>query len=104
MPHVYVLTSQKRGTLYIGVTSDLAKRIAEHRANIKAAFTSRHRVKRLVLIEEAPDMLSAIAREKQLKSWHRDWKINLIESRNPDWRDLALDLGFAPIRSAPPSS
>jgi putative endonuclease len=94
VPHVYILASQKRGTLYIGVTSDLPKRIAEHRAGDKSGFASRYVVKRLVLIEEAPDMLTAIAREKQLKRWHRDWKIGLIEQANPDWRDLAVDLGF----------
>ena len=97
-PAVYILASQVRGTLYVGVTSDLPGRLYQHREGITRGFTHRHRVKRLVLIETYPDMESAIRREKQLKRWHRAWKIALIEASNPDWRDLAVDLGFAPYR------
>ena len=93
-PVVYILASQTRGTLYMGVTSDLRKRVHEHRAEATVGFTSRHGVKRLVHVESCPDMASAIAREKQLKNWRREWKMALIEEHNPTWRDLALDLGF----------
>jgi putative endonuclease len=98
-PCVYILAGQRRGTLYIGVTSDLRRRIHEHRAGIRSGFASRYGVMRLVLIEAFPDMASAIAREKQLKRWHRDWKIAHIEASNPGWRDLAIDLGFLPLTS-----
>ncbi|MDO6416495.1 GIY-YIG nuclease family protein [Sphingomonas sp. BIUV-7] len=97
-PCAYILASGKRGTLYIGVTSDLPKRLHQHRTRVTKGFADRHSVKRLVLIEVCPDMVTAIAREEQLKNWHRDWKIALIEATNPDWRDLAVDLGFAPFR------
>jgi putative endonuclease len=99
-PCVYILASGKHGALYVGVTSNLLKRLHEHRTGTTKGFTDRYGVKRLVLIEPCPDMASAIAREKQLKRWHREWKINLIEATNPDWRDLAVDLGFPPFRQA----
>jgi putative endonuclease len=95
-PYVYILASQPRGTLYIGVTSDLAKRLYEHRNNLVPGFTSRYRVHRLVHAESQATMPLAIAREKQLKNWHRQWKINLIEAGNPDWIDLALAWNLAP--------
>lgn len=90
-PCTYILANQKRGTLYIGVTSDLAKRMWQHRNGTTGGFTSRYRVFRLVHAEFFETMPDAITREKQLKRWHRQWKINLIEEENPDWRDLALD-------------
>ena len=96
-PAVYILASQKRGTLYIGVSSDPIGRIYQHRAETMPGFTSRYGVKRLVWIEVHERMDIAIAREKQLKRWHRQWKINLIEALNPGWRDLALDYGFEPL-------
>ena len=100
-PCTYILASQKRGTLYIGVTSDLAVRIHQHR-NASAGFTARYRVFRLVHVEFFDDMAGAIAREKQLKRWHRAWKIGLIEESNPDWRDLAVTFGIAePLRRGP---
>jgi putative endonuclease len=95
---VYILASQTRGTLYIGVTSDLTRRVAEHRSGDVPGFTATHGVKRLVHIAECTGMATAMAREKQLKRWHRAWKIALIEETNPAWRDLAIDLGFAPLR------
>ncbi|HEX7852971.1 MAG TPA: GIY-YIG nuclease family protein [Sphingobium sp.] len=93
-PCVYILASQKRGTLYIGVTSDLIARLHQHRTKAVAGFTSRYSVHRLVWFEIGGSMEAAILREKQLKNWRRDWKVNLIEAGNPDWKDLALDLGF----------
>lgn len=89
-PCTYILASQKRGTLYIGVTSDLAARVWMHREGRGSRFTSRYGVTRLVLMEFFDTMDLAIAREKQLKSWRRRWKIELIEETNPDWSDLLL--------------
>ena len=107
-PFVYILASQFRGTIYIGVTSDLMRRIWEHRAGIRSGFATRYAVHRLVRFEPFGDMESAIAREKQLKRWHRRWKINLIEEMNPHWEDLAVGLGFDPLpqqgERGPPSS
>ena len=85
---VYVLASQKNGTLYIGVTGDPAGRISQHRDGWFEGFTKRYGVKRLVWYEAHDDPSAAITREKQLKNWHRAWKIRLIEEKNPDWRDL----------------
>ncbi len=96
-PCVYILTSQPRGTLYIGVTSDLIGRLWQHRNGVVEGFTSRYNVHRLVRYELFGEMEGAILREKQLKRWHRQWKINLIESENPDWHDLAIGLGFPPV-------
>ena len=100
-PCVYILASKPFGTLYIGVTSNLIARLHQHRAGQVPGFTKRYGVSRLVRYEMLGDMDSAIAREKQLKRWHRQWKINLIESENPDWHDLAIGLGFAPIKPHP---
>ena len=86
-PCVYILASQRNGTLYVGVTSNLLKRVWEHRNGVVSGFTQRYRIHHLVYFEQAADMLSAIAREKQLKRWKRQWKINLIEQTNPAWDD-----------------
>jgi putative endonuclease len=96
-PRVYILASREYGTLYIGVSSDLLARIYQHRSNATQGFTSRYSVYRLVRFEFYETMPEAIAREKQLKRWHRQWKINLIESENPDWHDLAPGLGLTPL-------
>jgi putative endonuclease len=96
-PCVYFLASQDRGTLYIGMTSNLMARMYQHRTKSIQGFTSRYAVFRLVRYELHNDMPTAIAREKQLKNWHRDWKINLILSENPQWIDLAVGLGFEPL-------
>jgi putative endonuclease len=96
-PCVYILASDRNGTIYIGVTSDLLKRLYQHRSETLDGFTSRYDVAKLVRYEQFEDMSTAIAREKQLKRWHRAWKINLIESDNPDWHDLAIGLGFEPL-------
>jgi len=102
-PCVYILASRAYGTLYIGVTSDLIGRLYQHRTGQVKGFTSRYRVYRLVRFEQFETMYEAISREKQLKRWHRQWKINLIESENPHWADLAPSLGLPPL-SSPKSS
>ena len=94
-PCTYILASQKAGTLYIGVTSDIATRLWQHRSRIMPGFTTRYGALRLVHAEFFDRMDDAIAREKQLKRWHRQWKINLIETGNPEWRDLAIEWGIA---------
>ena len=97
LPCVYILASQEYGTLYIGVTSDLIARLHQHRNGQAKGFTSKYRVHRLVRFEQFETMHDAISREKQLKRWHRQWKINLIESDNPNWSDLAPTLGLEPL-------
>jgi putative endonuclease len=87
-PAVYILASKRNGTLYIGVTSDLVKRIWEHRNNMVEGFTKRYGVHHLVCYELHASMESAIEREKRLKNWKRSWKLDLIESANPNWQDL----------------
>ena len=86
--YVYLLASGKHGTLYVGVTSDLARRVYEHKAKAVRGFTSRYGVDRLVWFECYDDPTTAISREKEIKKWRRDWKISLIEEGNSDWRDL----------------
>ena len=86
--YVYILASKRNGTLYIGVTSDLIKRIYEHRNKLVPGFTSRYNVGMLVHFEAFNDIESAISREKQLKKWERKWKLDLIEEGNPSWKDL----------------
>jgi putative endonuclease len=85
---VYITTNRPNGTLYIGVTSDLARRVWEHREQAADGFTKRYRLKRLVWIEFHHDIRSAIQREKNMKHWPRAWKIDLILAHNPDWKDL----------------
>ena len=87
-PCVYILASERNGTLYIGVTSDLVKRIWEHKSDFVEGFTKQHQVHTLVWYEMHGNMESAITREKQLKEWKRQWKIELIEKSNPYWNDL----------------
>ena len=98
-PCVYILASQPRGTLYIGVTSDLVKRLWQHRQGVTGGFAAKYRVHRLVRYEMAGNMEQAILREKQLKNWHRQWKINLVEQDNHHWDDMAAGLGFEPLAS-----
>jgi putative endonuclease len=85
---VYLLASRKQGTLYVGVTRDLIRRIGEHKQKMKQGFTERYSVDRLVWFECFDDPSNAIKREKEIKKWRRVWKIALIEKANPDWRDL----------------
>ena len=87
-PCVYILASRQNGTLYMGVTSDLIKRCWEHRNGLVEGFTKRYRVHRLVYFELHQTMHDAISREKQVKKWNRDWKVELNESDNPEWNDL----------------
>ena len=87
-PADYILASRRNGTLYIGVTSDLCSRIAQHRDGSIPGFTKKYDVKTLVWFQYLDSMPAAIAREKQLKEWKRAWKLELIENSNPDWRDL----------------
>ena len=89
---VYIMASGQHGTLYIGVTSDLARRAYEHREGLVAGFTKTYGCKRLVWYEAFELMTDAIQREKSLKRWPRDWKVNLIESHNPQWGDLYATL------------
>ena len=87
-PSVYILSNKRNGTLYIGVTSDLVKRVWEHRNNLADGFSKRYGLHLLVWYELHENMESATTREKQMKKWDRTWKIKLIEKMNPDWRDL----------------
>ncbi|MBU1092222.1 GIY-YIG nuclease family protein [Patescibacteria group bacterium] len=86
--YVYIRTNKPRGVLYIGVTSQLLTRSEQHLISEADSFVKRYNLKRLVYLEEYPTIIEAIQREKQLKRWHREWKINLIEKDNPDWEDL----------------
>ena len=90
--YVYILASKINGTLYVGVTNDLIRRFHQHKGKLVPGFTSEYQADKLVYYEETNDIHSAIAREKQLKSWNRQWKIGLIETSNPDWNDLYFDL------------
>jgi putative endonuclease len=87
-PAVYILASQRNGTLYIGVTSNLVQRIWQHRQGEMDGFTRQYAIKQLVYYEQHTSMADAILREKQLKKWNRAWKLRLIEAHNPGWRDL----------------
>jgi putative endonuclease len=91
---VYMLASRRHGTLYLGVTNDLARRVHEHKAKRSAGFTARYAVDRLVWYEIYDRAIEAIQREKALKTWRRDWKIRLIEEANPDWSDLTASLSL----------
>jgi putative endonuclease len=91
-PCVYILASQRNGTLYIGVTSDLRKRVWEHSNDLVEGFTKTYGIHRLVYYELHGDMISAITREKQMKKWRRSWKLRLIEDRNPEWCDLREEI------------
>ena len=86
--YVYILASRKHGTLYIGVTRDLVRRVHEHKTKAVPGFTTKYGVDKLVLFEIYEDPVTAIAREKELKKWRRDWKTSLIEAKNPNWDDL----------------
>ena len=92
MFYVYILTNRKYGTLYTGVTNDLATRIALHRSGLGCEFVWKHRLFRLVCVQPFATAAEAIAQEKRLKKWQRHWKIRLIEKDNPDWRDLYEEL------------
>ena len=86
--YVYIMASQRNGTLYIGVTSDLIKRVYEHKEKLIKGFTSKYNVNKLVYFEVHSDIAEAILREKRIKKWNRVWKLKLIEKINPHWKDL----------------
>ena len=86
--YVYILASQRNGTLYIGVTDDLSRRVYEHKQGMIEGFTKTYNVKRLVWYEVYEEITFAIQREKQMKKWNRDWKLKVIEEINPEWNDL----------------
>ena len=88
---VYVLTNKTNKVLYVGVTNNLEKRMYEHKNKMVDGFSKKYNLTKLVYFEETSDALSAIEREKQLKNWHREWKMNLINRFNPDWRDLSVE-------------
>ena len=88
LPCVYLLASKRNGTLYVGVTSDLVKRVWEHKNDLVEGFTAKYGVHLLVYYEMHADMLGAITREKQIKKWDRSWKLKLVERNNPEWKDL----------------
>ena len=94
---VYIMASARNGTLYLGVTSDLTRRVSQHRAGVIKGFTSDYGVKMLVWFEHFEDIRTAIHRETQMKQWRRAWKLKTIQERNLAWRDLAIDLGFEPL-------
>jgi putative endonuclease len=96
-PCVYLLASRRNGTTYVGVTSNLLQRIAQHREGTFDGFTRQHNVKMLVWFEQHSTMEHAIVREKRVKKWNRTWKLRLIEESNPRWRDLAEEFGFEPL-------
>ena len=91
-PVVYILASKPNGTLYVGVTSDITRRIEAHRSSAVPGFTEKYGVKNLVYFELHSGMYEAIQREKQIKKWNREWKINLIQTTNPLWNDLSDQL------------
>jgi len=90
--YVYIMANKRNGTLYIGVTNDLIKRVFEHKSDIVQGFTKKYKIHSLVYFEECGEIESAILREKQLKKWNRQWKLELIEKENPQWKDLYEDL------------
>ena len=93
--YVYLMTNRPRGTFYVGVTSDLVKRVWQHRTHqLKPSFTDRYNLERLVWVEQYREVGVAIQREKRIKRWRRDWKIQLVETNNPEWRDLWNDISF----------
>lgn len=91
--YVYILATEKNGTLYIGVTNDLIRRVYEHKHKLNKGFSSEYNISKLVYFETYSYIDEAIAREKQLKKWNRNWKLRLVEENNPNWRDLYYDFG-----------
>jgi putative endonuclease len=89
---VYILASRYRGTMYVGVTNDISRRVGEHKSGAVPGFTKRYKINQLVYCEPYASILEARARERVLKKWRRDWKFELIEASNPDWRDLTTEL------------
>lgn len=92
--YVYIMTNKKYGTLYTGVTNNIARRSYEHKEGTHKGFTKQYRLKQLVYVEEHPTITGAIQREKNIKEWNRKWKIDLIESINPGWHGLGVEAGY----------
>ncbi|MDO8578269.1 MAG: GIY-YIG nuclease family protein [Dehalococcoidales bacterium] len=90
--YVYILASKRNGTLYCGVTNDLIRRVSQHKSDLIEGFTKKYKVHKLVWWEDCGSVESALNREKQIKEWHRQWKLELIEERNPSWNDLYEEL------------
>ena len=90
--YVYILASARYGTLYVGVTNDLPRRVAEHKNDLIDGFSREYQTHDLVWFEQHEDVIAAITREKQIKKWNRDWKVNLIQSKNPAWKDLFAEI------------
>ncbi|MGG2396237.1 GIY-YIG nuclease family protein [Pseudomonas sp. SH1-B] len=104
-PAVYIMASQRNGTLYTGVTANLLQRIWQHREKMVEGFTRQYNVKLLVWYEQHDNMISAISREKAIKKWNRAWKLRLIEEQNPHWRDLWPEIvGATSVSSGSPPS
>ena len=99
-PATYLMANRKNGALYCGATSHLMRRVYQHRTGETGGHSRRYDIRRLVWFEMHATMEQAIGREKRIKKWNRNWKIQLIEQNNPQWRDLAVDLGFPPLPSA----
>lgn len=89
---VYILTNKNNTVLYIGVTGNLERRMYEHKQKLIPGFTKKYNTDKLVYFEQTTDVMSALQREKQLKNWHRDWKMNLIQKTNPHWKELSIFL------------
>lgn len=89
---MYLLSSKKNGTLYVGVTNDLMRRVGEHKLGLIEGFTNKYKINKLVYFETYNDINEAILREKRIKKWNRNWKIKIIEEMNPEWNDLYEDL------------
>ena len=96
-PTVYIMANRRQGALYTGVTSNLMQRVYQHREGSFDGFSKENDTKILVWFEQQGTMELAIARERRIKKWNRQWKINIVEEANPDWKDLAVDLGFSPL-------
>ncbi|MEQ1597813.1 MAG: GIY-YIG nuclease family protein [Methylotenera sp.] len=90
--YIYIMTNKPNGVLYVGMTNDLIRRVFEHKNHIAKGFTDSYNLTKLVWFEQTDDVMSAISREKQLKNWHRDWKIELIENGNREWNDLYVSI------------
>jgi len=90
--YIYILAGKRNGTLYVGITSSLKKRVWQHKNDVIKGFTEKYKVHLLVYYEQTNNVYSALRREKQLKNWKRKWKLDLIEKTNPDWRDLYFNL------------
>jgi putative endonuclease len=97
-PTVYIMANRQYGAIYTGVTSNLTQRVHQHREGSFEGFSKDTETKILVWFEQHGTMELAIGREKRIKNWNRQWKINMIEEKNPEWKDLAIDLGFPPLQ------